>query len=293
MNSLGVDVVTIMHAIRTLEQEYLGLDRQWRTYNQKQYVLFELYRRFGHLLAELDDVKAKASTDWQVLNAFLVENGFDEMFKQPLDGIGAVSIVDMLVAWAHKAQLTVIYGRDGEKHVAFEIPKEGREVYEVKTLDGTLARLKTKSGVSLWLTMPQDPPTLMDLIKIAFTTMSAEMKPAIGISTVQVPEISLDLKPDISFLQGADTHDNSGQYWYIDQAMQQMILKINREGASVKVASGIAMRKAISLGPKPLIFDRPFIGWFTQPGLKSMPIGMFYAHFKSWTEVDSLRGDNE
>ncbi len=289
MKTQAIDVTTIWHALNKLERVFLGANRIWGTKNQQQVVVFELYRRYKEVLNRLNYLKAEASTDWRELNHFLTENGFNEMFTGPLGGIGAVSILDMLVEWLEKANHCEIYGYDGQTHVGFEIPEIGRDVYKVEGLNSPLARIKTKSGDSLWLTMPtKEPNGPLDMIGVAFTTMAANLEPAKNITTVKLPEVDFDIKPDISFLCGADTHDTSGQYWYIDQAYQQFKLRINRDGAHVKVATGISMRKGISMGPSPLIFNKPFIGWFTQKDT-NLPIAIFYADYDCWKAVEDLR----
>ena len=79
-----------------------------------------------------------------------------------------------------------------------------------------------------------------------------------------------------------------GQWWYIDQAFQQFMLRMNEKGARAKVATGIAMRKGGPLGPAVLHIDRPFVGWFTQQGAPELPIACFYADYDSWRKVASL-----
>ncbi len=289
MATQAIDVTTIFHALHTLENAYLGADRKWGTKNQNQIVVFELYRQYKGMLSALANLKAKASTDWEELNRFLTDSGFDPMFNGPLEGIGVVSILDMLIEWLKQAALCEIYGRDNRTHAGFEIPQGGHTVF---TVEGSqVASLLTKSGDKLWLTMPNTTPTSpMDLIRIAFTTMSKGHSRVGNISTVQVPEVDFNMKPDISFLVGADTHDESDQYWYISEAYQQFMLRINKEGARVKVATGMAMRKGIDLDePRPLVFNRPFIGWFTQVSAPRLPIAIFYADYDCWKKAGNLR----
>jgi hypothetical protein len=287
---MAIDVATIFYAINQLEKDFLGINRYWNTYNVDQKVVFELYQQYKNVLGSLKNLKAKASIDWEVLNKYLTDNGFDKMFSGPLEGIGAVSILDMLVEWLKRAEICNIYGNDGQFHVGFEIPVNGRDAYIIN--GNNVVRLKTKSGDSLWLTMPEKAPNyLMSLVRIAFTTMSQEHMSDHLVTTVRVPEIVFDIKPDISFLVCSDTHDANGQYWFISQAYQQFKLKMNRKGARVQVATGLAMRKggAMADEPQPLVFNRPFVGWFTQTAAPLLPIAIFYADYNSWQGTESLR----
>jgi len=294
---MAIDVVTMFRALAELEEEFLGKGRTWTHTTTDQKIIFELYRRYMPALSRLTRIKSKASTDWQVLNDFLVADNFDPMFNGPLDGIGAVSILDMLVNWLVEAGICNILGNDSAKHIGFEIPAHGRQVYTPTGFKSPLVGLETKSGDLLWLAIPdQVPVDLVDMIRIAFTAMSRpsvisrRQSPDV-ITTVQVPEVKFDVKPDIApLLVSAFTFDEARSRWYIDQAMQQFKFAMNKEGARAKVATGIAMRKGISLNePKPLVLNQPFMGWFTQPGAPTLPIAIFYADYGSWQAAGDLR----
>ena len=290
MNTQAIDVITIMHALQALEDKFLGKDRSWIAYGPEQTIVFELYRRLKNDVRALQHLKSKASTDWNVLNNYLDENGFDKMFAGPLNGIGAVSILDMLVEWLKQGTLCNIYAQDYKEHEGFEIEENNRRIYKMQD-QTTIAELLTKSGDSLWLTMPDSLPTgSLDMIRIAFSAMRKGMLQSYSkFTAVQVPEISIDLKPDISFLTCAETIDAGNQKWFISEAYQQFKLKMNREGARAKVATGIAMRKGVSFDePQPLVFNRPFMGWFTQNGSR-LPIAIFYADYDVWRQAGDLR----
>ncbi len=288
MATMAMDVITIMDALHTLEKEHLGYDRAWGTYNNTQGWFFELYARFKGLVGQLHNLKAKASVDWLVLNEFLTANGFDPMFDEPLDGIGAVSILDMLVEWLYQASLCNIHGKDGKTHDGFAIPAEGVEFFKVGTFEHPLARLKTKSGDSLWLMMFDALSSPADLVKFAFMVMDLQHSRTARYAGAELPMVDFNLKPDISWLEGADTTEDDGTPWYIYQASQQFKFRMNEEGARAKVASGVGVRKC-AIGPGPLHFNQPFAGWFTQDSIAPvLPIAVFYAGSDSWKKAGSI-----
>lgn len=290
--TMAVDAVTIMRALWELEKQFLGKGRLWSTTDDPAQILFfTLYQKHVDELESLKNLVARASIDWTELNDFLRINGFDPMFDRPLDGIGAVSIIDMLIEWLHQAQLCTINGRDGVDHVGFEISTSGRRVF--KTPQGVLlVELLTKSGDSLWLAHDAQlstPSDLFELMSYPFLIDPLLIDVSSKFAGVQVPEFGFDIKPDIGFMKMASTTDLDGQFWYIFEAKQEFRLRVNREGARVKVASGIGMRKGIDLSePMPIVFNQPFIGWFTQKGAPGLPIAAFNAHYDCWHGVDSL-----
>lgn len=287
MTTKALDLVTIMHALSALEHEFLGKDRVWRTKSVPQAVIFAWYKQHKHELQKLTRIVSKASTDWQVLNKFLTDHRFDEMFNGPLDGIGAVSIIDMLVNWLVKASIVQIAGQNGQTYKGFEILGGGADVYHADGYQEPLVRVLTKTGDVVWLMTADEPKSGLELIEMAFGIVQAKLHPHENYEGARIPNIDFDVKPDIEFLCGANTYDANGGWWYISQAFQQFKLRMNKEGARVKVATGLAMRKAVSFDPVPYIFNKPFVGFFIQDG-SSLPIGIFYADYDSWKDSGSL-----
>lgn len=285
----AIDVVTLFHALSALEDEFLGKDRMWEGKNTDQKYILGLYAKNKALLSKLKGLKSKASIEWQVLNDFLKKDHFDPMFDEPFEGIGAVSILDMLVKWLYTASLVEIYGKDQQFHTGFEIPEVGREAFKVGNQH--LARLKTKSGDFLWLvTTEAQPQSPFALVRYAFSTMEMAREPDRLVTTVQVPEVDFDIKPDIRFVVGVSTHDKNDAYWYIAQAKQQFKLRINKEGAHAKVSTGLVAKRGGPMPdePQPLVFNKPFVGWFTQKAAPNLPIAIFYADYSCWKHTTGL-----
>ena len=193
----------------------------------------------------------------------------------------------MLVEWAVEAKRTTITSYEtGQTYSAFSIPAQGAEFFSLPPGlgDGLLVRLRTKDGSSVWITMANQPQHELDMVRIAMLAMNArELIGGFGVATsVIIPTLEIDMQPSLEWMKGASCGGNE-----ISQAFQQFRLRMNEEGARIKVATGFATRGG---GPteEPIIFNRPFIGWFTQPD-SDLPIGTFYAGFDSWkTPMGSL-----
>lgn len=276
MATKAIDIATIFYAFYTLEKELFSDD--WRACNQEQSVVLKLYQHNRDRLDKLRNLKSKVSIDWKILNLFLAENGFDEMFSESLGGIGVVSILDMFIKWLRRASDCEIRGQNQQNYIGFEI--SDCSVF----LDGNrqVAQLKTKSGDLLWLTMAENETTEMDLLHIAFDAMAKVYVSDCHAITIKVPELEFDIKPNLDFLTGVGI-----QSQYISQVYQQFKLRINREGARVKVATGMETRMASLMAIKHLVFNRPFVGWMTQSAVPHLPIAIFYADYESWRSCSS------
>lgn len=229
----------------------------------------------------LEGLKTEASTSADVLNKFLTDNGFEPMFRQlSPGGVGAAAILDMLVQWAVEASITSLTTYDSTlnrtQHSAFEIPRHGLEVFDVPGQSKPLVKLNTKEGGAVWLIMADRPQHGLDLVDLAVHSLanrtSADTQ---WISSVVVPMLEIDIKANLDWMLGVNAGDH-----IIDQAFQMFKLRMNQEGARVKVATGFATARGQRVAT-PLRFDSPFAGWFTQAG-SEIPLAAFYASKDSW-----------
>lgn len=290
MATNALDIATIFQALSTLEDEFLGSGRFWLAHSDRMQKLLMLYVEFKEVVRRIHGLKAKASTNWEELNQWLVSERFEPLFSEFV-GIGVVSILDKLIQWLEgNAVLCQIHGADGQDHPGFELEPAGAVVCRVDGFLGQLAKLKTKSQDTLWLYLPyrdepyrEEPLTGLDMVEMAIEIHTAAKERDERYAGVQIPKVDFSIKPDVSFLIGLDTYDRKDDYWVIAQAFQQFKFRMNEEGARARVVTGIAVLRSLRTAPTQLVFDQPFYGWFTQAGV-DLPMAVFYADFDSWKE---------
>jgi hypothetical protein len=295
MATRALDIVTIMHALSVLMKE-IGSEK-WNPKNKRQEAMFALLDSYIGVLEKVTGLNAKASRFWEELNAYLVEHGFDPAI-QPFDpamGIGVVSILDKLVKWkmgpGRKVQIKTLSG----VKPGFEIPEIGSNVYSVNGFEGSyLVELLTQTDDTLWLFLHTDD-TLdgLELAKLSIDVMAAERNVATYSSRsysprfgkVHVPMTDFYIKPDLSWILGADTIGTAG-YFFIAQAGQSFKFRMDETGARVKVETHmVAMRGGPISEPEVFIIDQPFYGWWTQKGLK-LPMASFFADFDAMKQPE-------
>ena len=293
MASKALDLVTMGHALDTLEQAFPQGCAWWgATTDQQMFLKWWLTNR--HNIPMLSGLEALASREASVLNDFLVKRGFEPQFD-PFDpeGFGAVSILDMLVKWLQPAAQATIGTRADRGWVnfpAFQIPKNGAIIHRAEGFTSPLVELLTESGDSLWLMMLDEPWNGLELAMTADRLFDQPLQPDNTWSGVVVPKIELQIEPDLSWMLGVYFEALPDDYFRIVQAFQQFKFRMNEEGARAKVATGFSATRGISLAPQPLRIDRPFIGFFTQKGLP-LPIAAFYADYDCWGEPDGSLGE--
>jgi hypothetical protein len=289
MSSKALDFVTIGHALSELSATYLG-DCRWEGVNDDQRTFLAWYMVHRDEIVKLDGLEALASTDFTVLNSFLETRGFEPQFQQ-FDGVGVVSILDMLIEWLTEGTLTEItrydpsIGEYGEvvSHPAFQIKANGVEVFEVADFGQPLVHLHTVTGHGLWLMAASEPVSGIKLALMAQRLLvTRRSHSTCWTAGVKVPMLEMDIQPDLSWMIGANTLSSIDGYHAIAQAFQQFKLRANQKGARVKVATGFATTRGISSGPVPYQFSEPFIGFFTPPDNDTLPMAAFWADIDSW-----------
>lgn len=280
MQSFALDLITPAFAAQAMGATKLHP----RDANQEAFQ--HLLTKHGHQIAQLRGLEALVSPDYQPLNELLRKHGFNETFGPGID-LGVVSILDMLVEWLHQATKTTIDeplgGGAFKQYPAFEVPEDGVQLYRVGANAEPLVRLLCKNGDSVWLVIPGLTPasglqlalTAQAMAEMAHTEYQGDYAGAV------VPMLEMDLEPDLGWLNGLGITSPEYGTRSIDEAAQQYKLRMNEQGARVKVATTFVFESCV-IEPEPYRLDRPFIGWFTQAGHDELAIAPFYAAQDSW-----------
>ena len=286
MASKGIDLATLGHAMQTAEDTFLGRCRWYGTAAQKWFFLWLYDNR--KTIRKLQHLEALASRSHLELNAFSVSKGFKGTLEK-FDGIGVVSVLDMKIKWAETAQLATI-NRSGTKHDAFKVKGEHATFYKVRGYKEPLVRLHTQTGDSLWVMMADAPTSDLSLAMTAvkFLQMSEESGSKWSGYDVVLPMLDMDLKPDLSWLIGAETNSEKDGYHQISQANQQLRVRMDENGAKGEAKAEIAMTEAVMMPPSKLVFDKPHIGFFTQKGHDEVPMACYFADTDAWRRPAKL-----
>lgn len=289
MSTQALDLVTLGRALNELSTKYLG-DCRWEPLNSSQLAFLLWYDTNKEALNSLENLEELASSDHLLLNEFLVERGFKPMFDK-IEGVGVVSVLDMLVNWLIKGELTSIsrYERSAEEfgrrvaYPAFRIPAGGVDIYDVEGYSMPLVRLRTMTGHSLWLMKVPEPGSGIELALSAQSILAANrcLNPHWS-EGATVPMLEIDIVPDLSWVLGMSTNSPRDGRHVIVQAFQMFKLRANEVGARIKVATGLGTMRGGPQLPTPYVFNEPFIGFTTQPSNDSMPVAAFWADTDSW-----------
>lgn len=190
------------------------------------------------------------------------------------DGItfGVASILDLLVEWlvpgeTHDGQrpITVRMSDSGNEMSAFRVTSEKQLVRAIQSAtDDPILALPLKGRreqILLWRSDYQ-PADYLDLYRAAsalIERMRLGTSTGYQLASVDIPNISADQQPDISWLLGVQTatEETSG-YIKISQALQQVRFKMDNVGARIQSETAMAMTRSFG-GPRRLRIDGPFM----------------------------------
>lgn len=282
--SFTVCVLPIIKALITA-CSFLNFDPgSWNPINHQQtFFLQEYYSKRNELSFFNDkELRAWASTNYQELNTILKNEGFSIQLK-PFDGVGVVSILDVMVEWLTKGERTTLYSefKDEEKKFPAVQMKEDFDVYLAAVHNHPIAAIKTKTGDIVYMTIANEKLEDFALQKYIGEIHNSMYKQN-GYEYVLFPMVDLNREENIKWLLGMQLPDK----WQITQALQQTKFKMNELGARVKSAVAIVLEKSMRIS-KNVSIDQPFYLWIKRPNV-SVPVFAAYITQDDWKDPLNL-----
>lgn len=273
-------------------EDYLGDNRVWSTVNADQALFIgDYFNPSRGQLTSFSDQELETAIDWdhETLNAFLEDRGFPGKFE-PFDSdtFGAAAVLKVLVEWLAEGTETEVT-HDGVDYPAFNII-DGVSILKADCHDHPIARIETKTGDVAFLTI-HDELSGFELDR-RISEIENAAQPCFDFDGLTAPCVDLEDEPDVSYLIGMNTTSEkvrAGQRATVTQAFQINRLKMNRFGAKVESAAGVAvsLESCISIPNPPLVIDQPFIIWFRRPGL-DVPVLEAYVSTDDWSDPGDL-----
>lgn len=300
-NSTATSTIIPVIAALIKSEDLLGPDRNWSPQNDKQALFLE---KFFPKREELDaflrqkqedsplKLDSVASYSANEINRFLKEKGFDIQVSDfsPPD-FGVASVMEVLVKWNEEGQNSVLYvsGKEYPSVVLKSPPVQ--LLADVERISAPLVRIDTRNpDYTFNLIIPPGPVGDFELLhyieEVKRDRESGIYAPVPRKYEVEFPKVDLDVKPDISWIEGMSAR-GEGLPGIIGQALQQTIFKLNEKGAFAK--SGVSLMTMRSM-PEPTPRYRikePFVCWIEKEGI-SLPVFAGFIGYKDWKDPGQL-----
>lgn len=293
MSTRTSTVYPVLGCLQAIE-DFLGLHKpdlgpcSWTPKTNGQQAFLKKYGSNIRETKQLDFLTSAASWQTENINRFLREHGFTIQLT-PSDEPGAFAvacILDVLLKWIAAKDTFLqsgnvsypaisIKGEDGVSAVALP---NGNHLVSIRT--------KTDDVVSITMTS-EPPPSVFGIpAKIYEVLEQAKDGYAVTVGSVTFPMVDLDVREDISFIVGLET----GNGYYIHEALQQTKYRMNEEGARAQSAAAMGARCCMITAPEPklnIIIDKPFLLWIRRPTTK-LPVFSGYFEQDSWKRPANL-----
>ncbi len=269
MSTTAVSYPVVAALVKAEDMEGMGANRQWQAVNDTQTrFLQEFFRACRGEVGGIREIESIASWNVEEVNAFLRQRGFTIQLKSfDKNTFGVASVLDLLVEWLVKGEVTSVQGVDHKTYPGVKISKGGVQFYNARGHNSPIALLETKTGDRVYMTMLGSAPNDgFDLIA-RVEALSRSLSPNREFGGLDFPMVDLDQHVDIGWMLGMKTTGYDGQPAWITQALQQTILKMNEVGARAKSAVAIAVTRGGGMKKPDLIINGPFLVWFERDGL--------------------------
>lgn len=275
-------------------EEIIGPERVWQTVNPTQALfLSEFFAPCRQESLSIAEIECIASFSADEINRFLRERGFSiqlDPFQSAGNWreFGVASVQDLLVDWLRPGWETTLKGQDGNTYPAVSIGT-AMNIYQSTQHSYPIAELQTTSSDLVYITKLDSALAGFELLYYA-QQLSGSLQPIYGYGGVIFPMVDLKQEVDISWLLDLETTSAKDEPVKITQALQEIHLTMNQEGARAKSAATIAMRiGAVSPWPDKgdLLIDGPFLVWFQRPEI-TKPLFVGYITEEDWKKADTL-----
>lgn len=277
-------------------EEKLGADREWipgAPIEERMKFLQDYFPGCKEDIVELGEeiIKSLASDDYNELNKFLIKNGFVGRFT-PLEDeeLGLVGILDLLVEWMERGEVAEII-TDGQSYPAVRM-KKGVGIWRLAGALEPVVCITTKQGYDVYMTICECPSGgVMEMVSLAKELQDSipysELHP--DFDRVRFPMVSINQFVTLPWLEGIETYDDKGTLWTIMRAIQQNKLRMNEFGARAQSATSTmtASNLAEKLLKQELVIDRPFLIWFSEPGME-FPLFAAHVGYDDWKDPGDI-----
>ena len=280
-------------------KKFLGANPGWKgvDYVQSSW----LPGVFDPLSKELPNIPEIESSATQIIAehvAFLEKRGWKPQIQElKPNEFATAGVLDLPVAWTEKGQVVQVKTDDGTKYPGVKIPEAGVEIFTNPVYQYPVACLKTKSGDKVWITIMASPPRTKDLVSTAQNVFGSQTHPGIvtaldysdNYAGLIFPMVDLTIKRSLDWISGLAAYDESGnKTTELAEAIQQLTLKMNEEGARARAADEMKfMVTSIRMPKLPLVINRPFLVSFERPGLTS-PLFVAHVTEEDWKNPGDL-----
>jgi len=270
-------------------EEYQSLQGNWQPTNDEQMV-FMRHVDLAHELSVFnkDEFDSIASTSAEEINKWLSDNGFTLRCPDIKDGFATASFVKIFVNWLDPGVKSAIKVNDTlYTAVNFE-HEEGRKIHQYGSDWGVTCISTQERGTKVFCAMRVDNmeadfDTLSDeqLLDIAEELESNYSSARTIFEGIKIPMLDMNMEVSHDWMSGI----RNGK-WHVDQCVQQFILKLNECGATAKSAAAMLFKRG-SLQDTTLVFNKPFLLWFSRDGL-TYPAFLAVCGTDCWKEPADL-----
>jgi len=316
---MSLSPLTICKALDTASKTFGTTSSSFKPSNDQQEAFlsntFALYRKHvAENTFQAHELQSFVSSNVAELNKILRERGFSIQLQSFRDvkSLGVVSLQDILVKWKEKARCQSMQSA-GQEYASFFLPKKtnGITFFRRNTQDQetVIARIETQTNDIVYCavrlqdtdkgkvlvpffqnseTVPTDS-VVADAISSLQSTFD-KFQRVTNYNGIELPMIHYQNQPSLEWLKKLEVAPE----WFIEQALQEVIFKMNEDGARAKAA--VALEVEMKAAPpmrvvhrEPLVVNKPFLLWIERSGVPAeLPLFAAYLHQTYW-KIDNAQ----
>jgi hypothetical protein len=278
----------------TKASEYKSLPNNWEPINDEQ-IEFVRHVQLSQELSSFssEEFDSVASDSAEVINNWLADNGFSLRCPEiKPDGFGVASFVKMLVNWLNEGEKSRVASNDVDYPAVYFKGNTGAKIRLHDSEWGVTCLPTKESNTKVFCAMilgeentdyNYNAISEEKLLDIAESLENNYHNGEFIFKNVYLPMIDMNIEVNQEWMAGM-----RNDVWLVESCVQQFILKLNEKGAIAKSAAVMSIGAAAMVMQEiPLVFDKPFLLWFSRDGV-TFPAFLVVCGQDCWKEPKDL-----
>lgn len=264
---LKTDTLCVLPVLGCLASAGKYLEAKGRTpemspKTEEQAEFLEMFEDLMEQSMNIEELESIASEDVEDVNDWLSQKGYDIRLPKGKEELSVASVFEALLKWITEGSKTTILGADGSEYMGV-LMKNATVAHEVAVHKNPVVRVRAKTGETVCMSIVDDVPEGFAGLFLKVAQLDSVKSTSHQHEGATFPMVDLDMRPDISFVNGLEV----GPEFLVGNAIQQTRFRMNEKGAKVEsAAAGQLFRSAMI--KRPCAIDRPFLLWIRRDGFE-------------------------
>lgn len=228
----------------------------------EQAQFLEMFEDLMNYVPDVKELESMASEDVADVNNWLAAKGYDIRLQEGAE-LSMASVFELLLEWMTEGSRSSVTAADGKDYTAVLVKKNVTVAHEMAVHSNPVVRVMAKTGETVCMSIVDEVPDSFAGLFLKVAELDSVKSTSHQFDGATFPMVDLDVRPDISFINGLEMSPD----FFVGKAIQQTRFRMNEKGAKVESAAAMQLFRSVAMRV-PYSIDRPFLLWIRRDGFE-------------------------